>query len=44
VVEAVVEAHRVGVSVFGENKVQEARPKIVAVSALLGEKAIFLWA
>ena len=40
--EAVVEAHRAGVSVFGENKVQEARPKIAAVTAVLG-KSVISW-
>jgi pyridoxal phosphate enzyme (YggS family) len=38
--EAVVEAHRAGVSVFGENRVQEAQPKIAAVAAVLGEGAV----
>lgn len=38
--EAVVEAHRVGVSVFGENRVQEAQPKIAAVAAILGQGAV----
>jgi hypothetical protein len=40
--EAVVEAHRAGVSVFGESKVQEARPKIAAVTAILG-KGVISW-
>lgn len=40
--EAVVEAHRAGLSVFGENKVQEARPKIAAVTAVLG-KGVISW-
>jgi len=35
--EAVVEAHQAGVSIFGENKVQEAEPKIAAVAEALGE-------
>jgi pyridoxal phosphate enzyme (YggS family) len=39
-VEAVVEAHRAGLSVFGENRVQEARAKIPAVAAILGEEAV----
>jgi pyridoxal phosphate enzyme (YggS family) len=38
--EAVVEAHRAGVSVFGENRVREAQPKIAAVAAVLGEGAV----
>jgi pyridoxal phosphate enzyme (YggS family) len=38
--EAVVKAYHAGVSVFGENKVQEAQPKIAAVSALLGAEAV----
>lgn len=38
--EAVVGAHRAGVSVLGENKVQEARAKIAAVSAVLGQGAV----
>jgi hypothetical protein len=35
--EAVVEAHRAGVSVFGENRVQEALPKMDATAAILGQ-------
>ena len=38
--EAIVEAHRAGLSTFGENRVQEARSKIPAVAAILGEKAV----
>lgn len=38
--EAVVEAHRAGLSTFGENRIQEARSKIPAVAAILGEKAV----
>jgi pyridoxal phosphate enzyme (YggS family) len=37
---AVIEVYRAGVSVFGENKVQEACPKITAVSAILGEGVV----
>jgi pyridoxal phosphate enzyme (YggS family) len=36
----IVEAHRAGVSVFGENKVQEAQTKIEAVSAVLGKGTV----
>jgi pyridoxal phosphate enzyme (YggS family) len=39
-VEAVVEAHRAGLPVFGENRVQEARAKIPAVAAILGKGAV----
>jgi pyridoxal phosphate enzyme (YggS family) len=38
--EAVVEAHRVGVSIFGENRVQEAEPKIATVATVLGEGTV----
>jgi pyridoxal phosphate enzyme (YggS family) len=38
--EAVVEAHRAGVSIFGENRVQEAEPKIAVVATVLGEGAV----
>jgi len=38
--EAVVEACRAGVSIFGENRVQEAQLKIAAVAAILGEGAV----
>jgi pyridoxal phosphate enzyme (YggS family) len=38
--ETVVEAHRAGVSVLGENKVQEAQAKIAAVSSVLGQEAV----
>lgn len=38
--EAVIEAHQAGVSIFGENRVQEAQPKIVAVAAILGKDAV----
>lgn len=38
--EAVVEAHRAGLSVFGENRVQEARAKIPAVAAILGKEVV----
>ncbi|MFZ5915773.1 MAG: YggS family pyridoxal phosphate-dependent enzyme [Chloroflexota bacterium] len=34
--QAVVQAHRAGVAVLGENKVQEAAPKIAAVAGVLG--------
>ncbi len=37
---AIVEAHRAGVSAFGENRVQEAQPKIEAVSAILGKGTV----
>jgi len=38
--EAAVEAYRAGVSVLGENRIQEAGPKIAAVSAILGQGAV----
>lgn len=38
--EAVVEVHRAGLSLFGENRVQEARAKIPAAAAILGEAAV----
>ncbi len=38
--QAVVEAHRAGVSIFGENRVQEAQPKIAAVAGILVGDAV----
>jgi hypothetical protein len=38
--EAVAEAHAAGLSVFGENRVQEARYKIPAVAQILGQGAV----
>ena len=38
--ETVLEAHRAGLSIFGENKIQEARTKIPDVAAALPEDAV----